>query len=193
MLDIPEFLETYVPKLPSTRIRSWRGFNASEAGKCPRDLYWSIKKEPITNSPDLAACAKFIKGSSLEYGLKHYWLDKLHLFGLHVVDYQVSVGGDTPVIWNGIIDFLCLDRTGGKNDVFVVELKTKWGIGSDYLLKDMIPDTAYAYQLGLYLKDYYDKGKEREGCLLYWLNSDKNSCEFVQFWFKYLPETNEVE
>lgn len=195
MLDIPEFLETYIPKLPSTRIRSWRGFNASEAGKCPRDLYWSIKKEPVTNPPDLSGKAKFIKGSALEQGFKSYWLEKLSIFGLHLVDSQVSVGGDIPVQWNGIIDFLCVDATSKSDnpEIFVVEFKTKWGIGSDFLLKDMIPDTSYAYQLGLYLKDYHDKGKPREGCLLYWLNSDKNSCEFVQFNFRYLPETNEIE
>lgn len=193
MLDIPEFLETYIPRLPDTRIRGWRGFNASEAGKCPRDLYWSIKKEAITNFPDLKGKANFVRGSALENGFKSSWLDKLHIFGFHLVDYQVSVGGDEPVKWNGIIDFLCLDKTSDPSEIFVCEFKTKWGIGCDFLLKNMIPDTGYSYQLGLYLKDYYDKGKPRDGCLLYWLNSDKNSCEFVQFTFRYLPETNEIE
>lgn len=190
MVDLVSLIKTNVVNFPSNRIRSRRGFFASEAETCPRELYWDWIGEPPTNPTDYKGKARMKFGSAIE-GAIGDWLNRIHLQGVHLIDSQISVGGVNPT-WDGLIDFLLLDRTKQPSEYIVVEVKSVWGYGADLLLRDRMPKRGHMFQVGLYLKDYYDKGKPRKGMLLYYVVSDNNLSEMVQFNCEYLPETNEV-
>lgn len=195
MINLGQFIHEKLLKIPSFRLRSKLTFYASDAGKCTRDLYWEKIGEPRTNPTDVVGQMRLDFGTGIEKVIVEQWLQKMHVFGVHLVATQVAVGGTDPD-WNGYIDAIVGERDANGNiHTFLVEIKTKWGKGASWIMQDRKPSEDYLAQLGLYLKDFYDKGKPKEGCILYYLISDNPDVngQLMQFNCRYLPETEEIQ
>lgn len=191
MIDLVQEFSKNVSKLPNTATRDRREFYASEALAPRRDIYWKFKGEPETNPTDFIGSLRMLCGEAIERAVRDSWLSKMHLFGLHLVDSQVKVGGSNPD-WNGFVDFYIAQKKGSETDKALVEFKTKWGFGADLLYEKPEPSKEYLAQLGLYLEDYYNKGKKVEGILFYILLSDNNFGSVLQFNCRYDPETTSI-
>lgn len=167
IINLTQFIPEKVAKIPSSRLRIRNGFWASEAGSCPRELYWKLTAEPETNPIDFVGRLRMLLGSAIEKEVKTAWFEYLHLFGLHTLGYQVQVGGTHPE-WTGSVDFWCGLRISELKILqFLIELKTITGLGADKLLNSAEISIDYLYQLGLYLKAFYKTGRKIPGYLFY--------------------------
>lgn len=189
MFKLTELIPKYAMKLKDYNLRDRREFYPSEALACPRDVYWKFIGEPETDPTDFIGKSRMMFGSALENAVKSEWLDKFGLYGLHLLGTQVRVGGSKPD-WNGYVDFYVAAQVNNKLVPKVVEFKTKWGKGASFLWANLEPSQEYLVQLGLYLKCFHEKGKTREGCLLYFLIADDPDVfgQLVQFDCVYDPE-----
>src|SRR5690606_11473110 len=113
--------------------------------------------------------------------------------------------------WHGYRDLdVGVRMVDGKLKPVIVEVKTKVGYGALVTLKKTpwsrefvipTPDTEWGYsqQLGLYLRDAYNKTKDNpsfsspivDGILLQLLYGDGIAC-FVEYFFEYKPEEDAV-
>ena len=150
--------------------------------------------EPETNPTDFTGAFRMGCGEAIEKMIRDKWLAQLGPQGLYLLASQVPVGHSNPE-WDGYVDFLLGYKEEGKIKHIVCEFKTAWGYGADLLWEkpEEIDHDNYFYQLGLYLKDFYDKGKPCEGILLFALISDKNFGKLLQYNCRYNPNTNSVE
>lgn len=189
---IKDFLESMANILVKTRrmnFRDRRGHYASGNLSCLRDQYWAMTGEPETNETDLVGALKMMCGDALESGIVSSMLSRMHLLGYHLLGTQVPVGGSNPN-WNGYIDALMARRnTEGNWEKFVVEIKTKSGFGANFFYDKPAPSAEYMTQLGLYLKDMYEKQGVTQGMFVYLLLSDKYFGTLVTIDCQYDPES----
>lgn len=163
------------------RLRDRRGHYASSAFTDLRDQYWAATGVPETNRADFLGKMKMLVGSAVEHQLIKEIFSDLHWVGIHLDGTQVSVGGSKPD-WDGNMDVLLKERDEtGKLQGYVVEIKTKSGYGADMLKRELNPSKEYLAQLGLYLRDMWQKEGVKTGCLFYVLLSDKAFGEILQF------------
>jgi len=179
--------------LPNFRTRSKLTFYATDAGRCSRELFWQKTGVKPTNDTDFLGMSRMKFGSAIGDSLINDWFRRLGVFGFHVLEVETAVGGVNPD-WNGAIDVITGETNAeGKIEVIINELKSTWGAGADFLLSALKPKEDHLYQIGLYLKDIYEKrGKLHLGRLYYFLISDKNMCQRMQFECTYNPANNTV-
>lgn len=188
--------------------------NAGDATKCGRQLTYKALKTPESNPTDTLGQFRMRFGSWLERGLIYEIFGKMAPFGV----FQLATQGDCGehgtfygTSWHGYRDLdIGLRMVDGKIKPVIVEIKTKVGYGATATLKENpwkkefiipTPDTEWGYsqQLGLYLRDAYNKTKDNpkfnapitDGILLQLLYGDGIAC-FVEYYFEYLPETDSV-
>ncbi len=196
MLNLSRYIDDNIGNLPNYDTRSRITMNASDCGKSLRDIYWKIKGEPETNPTDKIGRKRMDFGSTLENTIVD-WIKKLSYKGCQVIKQQARVGGCNPD-WAGFVDLVTLEPGGeGKYETVITEIKTKWGWGAKFLLQDLDPSEDYLLQLGLYLKDYWDKKKKLyKGRLFYMLIPDQDQKTllgaFVEFYCRFAPETGAV-
>ena len=191
MKDFINKLKEFATKRDRGRYRDWRGHYASGNLTCMRDQYWKLTGEPETNTTDFTGSMKMMVGDAIEKGLVDALISKLHYLGYHLRSVQGSVGGSNPN-WNGYLDALIDQRVDGGWRPFVVEIKSKSGIGANFFYDRPEPSKEYMTQLGLYLHDLYNKKGITDGCFLYLLLSDKHFGTLVQVNCKYDPETTTI-
>lgn len=175
----------------SPRYRDRRAFYASSALSCLRDQYWEAKGEPVTNPTDIKGRMRMMVGSAVEAELIKQVFNNLHLFGVHLLSTQTSVGGTSPN-WDGYIDALVGVKSDTGIQKYAVEIKTASGFGADLLYNGEDPKDGYLAQLGLYLRDLHAKNVTRHGKLFYVLLSDKNFGSIVVVDVEYIPDTETV-
>jgi len=134
---------------------------------------------------------KMLAGEALEKGLRDMILSNLHLLGIHLIGSQVPVGGSNPN-WDGYVDDVLGVKENATWDNFVLEIKTKSGVGANKLFESPEPDLGHLTQIGLYLHDLYSKAGIKKGCLLYFLLSDSHFGDMIQINCSYDPETQTV-
>ncbi len=207
---------TSMSKFPSMRFRDKdkTTHNAGDATKCSRQITYKALKTPESNPADMLGQFRMRFGSWLERGLIYEIFGKLAPFGV----FQLASQGDCGehgtfygTSWHGYRDIdVALKMIDGKLKPIIVEVKTKVGYGATATLKenpwkkDFIiptPDTTWGYtqQLGLYLRDAYNKTKNNpafsapivDGILFQLLYGDGIAC-FVEYFFEYLPEEDAV-
>lgn len=168
------------------RYRDWRGYSASDALKCIRDLYWMRTGEPTTDPTDLKGQMTFVIGKAIEDGIRKYVFSQLHLRGIHAIgDGQIQVGGSNPP-WNGLLDDMLAEREGDRfRKPYIVEIKHIRGFGADTLFRTLQPKDDHMAQSGLYGKDLAEKGITDRGITVYILVSDANYGEMVAFYWVY--------
>lgn len=203
-------------KFPSMRFRDKDKLihNAGDATKCGRQLTYKTLKTPESNPTDTLGQFRMRFGSWLERGLVYEIMGKMAPFGV----FQLATQGDCGehgtfygTSWHGYRDLdVGLRMVDGKIKPVIVEIKTKVGYGATATLKENpwkkefiipTPDTEWGYsqQLGLYLRDAYNKTKDNpqfnapivDGILLQLLYGDGIAC-FVEYYFEYKPETDSV-
>lgn len=158
-------------------------------------MYWDMTGETPTNPPEFASEFRMKLGDAIEKALVEHYFSKMHLEQIHLIATQVQVGANNPIPWDGYVDVYLAERTeDGKLNPYVVEVKTKWGFGADLLGANPtnITSNDYFYQLGLYLKDFYDKKYKVDGCLFFVLLSNDHFGEVLQYHCEYVPESNSI-
>jgi len=171
------------------RVRDRRAFYASDNDKCSRDLYLSLIGEPETNPPDFEAERSFFLGKAIEMAMKTQWLPRLVGANVLIAGLETPVGGSKPP-WDGRVDFLLKDLSDKDQPLKVVEFKTIKKYGADKLFSapHTLDKDGYIAQLGLYLKDFYDKGFGLvEGLLFFMGFSDKYFMQMLQYNVVYDP------
>lgn len=156
-MNIPKLIFEKIPSLPSLRARDFTGFWATDSGKCSRDLFWKVTGEPTSDPMDFKGHVNTSLGSIAEQVFIRRWLSKLGVYGLHVIDEQVAVGGTDPA-WQGYVDIIVAYKDGNEWVKEAIEFKTSWGRGADFLYDQRSPKDDHMMQIGLYLKDFADKG-----------------------------------
>jgi len=167
------------------RLRNRRGHYASSALTCLRDQYWGMVGEPRTNPADYVSKFRMMMGDAFEWAMREHIFKNMHLLGEHFVSAQTPTGGSDPN-WDGYQDLLMAAK--GEDDAwyyYVIELKAKFGLGSNFLLQDLQPQEGHCIQLGLYLKDMSEKLNHNTGILLYGCISDKYIGSLVGFQCEY--------
>ncbi len=201
---------------PSLRFRDKdkTTHNAGDATKCSRQITYKALKTPESNPADTLGQFRMRFGSWLERGLVYEIFGKLSIFGV----YQLSSQGDCGehgtfygTSWHGYRDLdIAFKTVDGKLKPIIVEVKTKVGYGATATLKAsawskefLIPEPdrewGYSQQLALYLRDAYRKTLNnpafsepiKDGVLLQLLYGDGIAC-FVEYFFEYLPDTDEA-
>lgn len=170
------------------RYRDRRSFYASELAKDARDLYWRLTGVEETNPSDLKSKIRMGLGNKIE----EYVVDQLKngaLFGLQFLGTQIPVGISSPVNVDGYLDGLVQDKNGKK---YVVEVKSKWGWGASFFMRDLEPGDNYMAQMGLYLMDLSAKGVTDEGIFLFVPIGDDTFGDLVAIYCKYNPATTTV-
>lgn len=193
-MNLVKLLTENVPRIEDYRLRDRREFYASSNDKCRRDEYWSFIGEPETNEPDFTASKSFLLGEAIENAFREKWLANLTKQGVYLVGKQVPVGGSKPP-WNGYIDFLLEYRTPDSSELCVVEFKTITKVGADMLFSNpaSLDKDGYVGQLGLYLKDFYDKGHPNVKGSLFFMGFSANCwMDMLQYNVRYEPETEEA-
>lgn len=191
-MELIQKVKTLLLNYSTPRYRDRRGFHASSAMDCLRDQYWAAKGEPITNPTDVVGKLRMLAGTAVEEELMKQVFQNLHLYGVHLLATQVSVGGSNPN-WDGYVDALVAtkDETGSITK-YAVEVKTASGYGADMLYNGEPPKDSYLAQIGLYLRDLHSKGVTRYGKLFYVLLSDNHFGSIVVVDVEYLPEQETV-
>jgi hypothetical protein len=174
------------------RLRDRRAHYATSALDCLRDQYWAATGVPATNPPDLQGRIKMLIGDAVEKLLVAQIFSKLHMAGVCLLDTQVPVGGSNPN-WDGYIDLMVAAKEEGEWKKYAVEIKTMSGFGAELFLRTREPKEGYLSQLGLYLRDLWQKHQIREGCLFYVLLSDSTFGTLVQVDCRYLPESDSIQ
>lgn len=197
MLKLSHYIDNNLQNLPKFDVRSKITLNASESGKSWRDIYWKVKGEPETNPTDTIGFKRMALGTAAE-GLIIQWLRDMSYKGVNVLKTQARLGGSNPE-WAGFSDIITMEPNPVDNKYHCVvnEIKLRFGYGATKLLEELDPSTDYMLQLGLYLKDLYDKkGKVYPGRLFYMLIPEQDQKTllgaFLEFWARYEPETGDV-
>jgi hypothetical protein len=180
-------LKRVIMEHQAPRYRDRRSFYASELSKDARDLYWRLTGEPETNPSDLKSKIRMGLGNKIE----QYVVDQLThggMFGLTFLGTQIPVGISDPVNIDGYLDALVQDKNGKK---YVLEVKSKWGWGASFFMRDLDPGESYMAQMGLYLKDLSEKGVTDEGIFLFVPIGDDTFGDLVAIYCKY-DSTTEV-
>lgn len=189
-------IKRFFAEYKDPRFRDRRGFYASELTKDMRDLYWSAIGEPETNPTDMIGSIRMLCGKAIERELTLKVLSNLNWFGLHLynsTEGQISVGTTSPVVVDGSLDGLLVERNGDKFEKpWVLEIKTKYGYGADLFKQNPDPGESYLAQMGLYLKNLHEKGKTDRGMFLFVLLSDKSMGEMVELEAHYNADLEEV-
>lgn len=173
------------------RLRDRRASYASSVLSCLRDQYWEAKGEPVTNATDLKGKLRMSVGKWVEEGLIKDVFSHMHLFGIHLLGTQISVGQTNPA-WDGYVDLMVGVKTQSGIKKYLVEIKTASGFGADLLYNGEDPKDGYLAQLGLYLDDAHKKSGIKDGILFYMLMSDKNFGQLIAVDVEYLPESRTV-
>lgn len=177
-------------KLDKHRFRDRRAHYASSALSDIRDQYWELTGEPVTDRPDAKALMTMGVGTAVEQWLVSQVFSKMHLFGVHPLEDQVPVGGTEGGAWDGYLDaFLAYRTDEGKFKPFPVEIKTNHGYGGDLYLQTFEVKEGYMVQLGLYLKDLYEKKGITQGVFCFVTLSDKNFGVVSFVHCEYLPDS----
>lgn len=174
------------------RLRDRRGHYASSALNCLRDQYWSLTGEPETNPTDYLGAFRMMMGDAFEWAVREHVFRRMSPLGEHFLAAQVTTGGSNPD-WNGYQDLLMASQAeDGSWQQYVIELKAKFGVGADFLLRDLTPQEGHVIQLGLYLKDMKEKLNHNTGILLYGCISDRSIGSLVGFECHYDEATTTV-
>lgn len=189
MVNLIEMSENAFNGATRPRYRDRRGFYASSALVCRRDLYWQITGIPITNPTDFWGSLKMLAGDGIEHVFFKRIFGQLASQGWILEGDQVSVGGSSPC-WDGLLDGLL--RKVGTEQRHVIEFKTKSGNGASYMAKYPSPSDDNLAQLGLYLRDLSEKGVTNEGSLYYVLLNDANFGQIIQIPCVYNEMTKKV-
>lgn len=215
---ISKYITKTLRSYPSFKFRDKNPLihNASDAGKCGRQLSYKALKIPQSNPADTLGEFRMSFGSWLESGLKYNILQKMSVFGAYLLSSQGDageLGSFYGTSWHGYRDFdFGIKDESGKFRVVVGELKTKVGYGAKAtILKNPwstkkeyitpLPDTEFgqAQQLALYLRDAYNKTKDNDsfsapivdGILLQLLYAD-GIAGFVEYYAEYKPAEDSV-
>jgi hypothetical protein len=88
---------------------------------------------------------------------------------------------------SGKLDGLIVERRGDEFSPrpWVLEIKTKYGAGADFFLRDVNPGPEYLAQMGSYLKRASEAGITDRGLFLFVLISDKNLGEMWEIQCEY--------
>jgi hypothetical protein len=216
--SLSKFIIKTMHEYPSFRFREKNKLihNASDAGKCGRQLSYRALGYPQSNPADLLGELRMSFGSWLESGLKDNLLNKMGVFGAHLLSTQGDAGeldSFYGTSWHGYRDFdLGIKQADGKLLLVMAELKAKVGDGAkwtiiknpyaskrEYFVPSPPTDFGQAQQLALYLRDGYRKTKDNEnfskpivdGILLQLLYADKLA-GFVEYYAEYQPESDSV-
>jgi CRISPR/Cas system-associated exonuclease Cas4 (RecB family) len=194
MINLIEQIDQYIQDKIPRGYRDPRGFYVTHLGSCPRKVYNFWNKVTESNPSDLMSHLNFWVGDGFESALKENAFSKMFLQGIHLLNYQCSVGASDPRI-NGFADYLLgIEKDDKSVEPFVVELKTKYGWGSKKMLKEKTPNEEHIFQVGYYLKDLHDKGVTNQGCIFYLLMQDYQPTKsLVQFNCVYQPEDETVK
>ena len=172
-------------------FRDRRAHYASDATGCLRDLYWKRKGVEPTNPPDLVSKLKMAYGSAVGDYFATRVFSRMFKVGYFLEGVEVPAGPSEPDI-NCYLDAFMYNIEGGEKNYFVVEIKTASGYGANLLAKTFEPKDSYLAQLGVYLKDLYNKGVTGKGALFYFLLSDQCIGQVVQISCYYDPHTDEI-
>ena len=203
-------------QLPSFKFRDRdHGVHyASASTNCTRQLTYKKLGYKESNTTDMLGHFRMRFGSWLERGLQYEIFGKAGPFGI------VNLGGQNDTgehgtfygtSWHGYRDQdIAIETPEGKLKPVIVEIKAKVGYGASATIKEtgwskkfIVPkvpnDWGYANQIGLYLRDAYNKTKNNpafsapisDGILLMLLFDDGLAC-FLEFFCEYLPESDSV-
>lgn len=187
-MNLPQAVNKYLSNPKSMRFRDRRSFYASGLSSNMRDLYWEAIGEKPTDPTATAGLFKMRMGKWIETGLVHDILRNLHWFGIHAMgegNDQASIGFSKPNVDGNLDAMLCERLDDAYSKPVVVEIKTTYGAGADYLMYVLEPKEENLAQLGAYLYDLSSKGVTNEGILLYVLVSDNNFGTIIQFNCRY--------
>lgn len=190
-MNIIDVAKKVLVEVNSIRLRDRRASYASSVLSCLRDQYWEAKGEPVTNPTDVKGKLRMSVGKWVEEGLIKDVFSHMHLFGIHLLGTQISVGQTEPA-WDGYVDLMVGVKLQTGIKKYLVEIKTASGFGADLLYNGEDPKDGYLAQLGLYLDDAYTKKGIKDGMLFYMLLSDKNFGQLISVDVEYLPESRTV-
>lgn len=188
MKPLKKIMQTAL-KPQQTRFRDKRGWYASSAFKCRRDLYWEATGEPVTNPPDMVGVIKMAIGKAVEEVMVAGWVANAHHYGLHLVGTQIQIGTSNPNI-DGNLDALVYEMEDGER--YVLEYKAKFFNGADMFMRDFNPSKEYLGQLGIYLKDLNKKSGVKRGCFIFVPISETHIGKKVQISCEYNPATDTI-
>jgi hypothetical protein len=191
-MDIIGAIKRYFEEFKSPRFRERREHYASSIMSDLRDQYWTMIGEPETNPSDTVGRMKMFLGNAIEKGLKDEIFNNLHFFGLHLLGAQIPAGLDNPS-FNMYFDLAIREREGSKwGKKYVVEVKTKSGIGADMFMKSFDPGDAYMAQMALYLHTAHLKGFTDEGVFIFVPLSNDSIGDLVAIYCKYDETTRSI-
>lgn len=184
-MEIMQIFREFFDKFKVPRLRDRKEHYASSIMSDLRDQYWSLIGEKETNPPDYHSKIKMFLGNAIEKGLKDEILNNLHFFGFHLLGTQVAAGLDNPN-FNMYYDGLIQAREGSKwGKKYVLEVKTKSGIGADMFMRNFDPGESYMAQMALYLHKANDKGVTDEGIFLFIPLSNNTIGDVASVYCKY--------
>jgi hypothetical protein len=223
MLDnnfcIGTIAEKAMTEYPSFRWREKNPLihNASDSGKCSRQITYKALKVAESNPADLVGQFRMFFGNALEAGLKYNLFGKMAPFGILMLNTQGDageLGGFYGTSWHGYRDFdfgvdkKLEDGKAGAYKRVVVELKTKVGYGASAMIKKspyskefVVPELdfswGYPQQLSLYLRNAYENTRDEkypivDGVLLYYLHDDGGISGLLEYHAEYQPKDDAV-
>ena len=179
----------FFAEFKTPRLRDRREHYASSIMSDLRDQYWALTGEPETNPSDTAGRVKMFLGNAIEKELKDEILSNLHFFGLHLLGTQVPAGLDNPN-FNMYYDAVVTERDGAKwGKKYILEVKSKSGIGADMFMRSFDPGDSYMAQMALYLHTSHLKGLTDEGIFIFVPLSNDTIGDIVAIYCKYDPST----
>jgi hypothetical protein len=206
--------EKALREFPSFRFRQKNPLihNASDSGKCVRQLAYKGLKYKESNPTDTVGYFRMSFGNYLESGLKYQLFSKMWPWGVQIASTQGDageLGTFYGTSWHGFRDFdIAVKQESGKYKRVIVELKTKVGYGAGAMVKvssygrnfkvpELDRNWGYPQQLSLYLRNAYLNTKDEpspvvDGILLYFIHGDGGITGFVEFHAVYNPEKDSV-
>jgi hypothetical protein len=187
-MKLIETLKNIILTHSEPRYRDRRSFYASELTKDARDLFWRLTGVPETNPSDLVSKIRMGLGSAIE-GYIVQQLKAGSLYGLKFLGTQIPIGGSEPVKVDGYLDGLVEDEQGNK---YVIEVKSKWGWGASFFMRDLDPGESYMAQMGYYLRDLSAKGVTNKGIFIFVPIGDDTFGDLVAIYCEYDSTTDTV-
>jgi hypothetical protein len=184
-MEIASIFRRFFTEFKTPRLRDRKEHYASSIMSDLRDQYWALIGEPETNPSDTAGRVKMFLGNAIEKGLKDEILSNLHFFGLHLLGTQTPAGLENPN-FNMYYDAVVRERNGsawGKK--YILEVKSKSGIGADMFMRSFDPGESYMAQMALYLHTAHLKGLTDEGIFLFVPLSNDTVGDIVFIYCKY--------
>ena len=152
------------------------GFFVTDAGKCPRQVFYDFKVPEKRESPDAHSIRRMDVGNYIEKRWEHYFTE-MGLLTSSQNSVNTKNAPEVPFVMYGRFDFKIADHEGLE---YIVELKNvnTWGFKATQ--QEGRPKLDHYYQLQLYM---WMTGIHR-GWLIY---EDKNDQSTEYFYIEYDP------